>query len=80
MEMHHFYATTRGIDHGHVVGVERRLAPWHIEQHVEERGGVARWHLISDVESEREMAEHLRQAVKRETGRDLVRRSAPPTA
>lgn len=80
METHHFYAKTRGLDHGHVLGVERRLAPWHIEQHVVERRGVVEWHLVSDVETEREMAQHLRQAVVRELGRDVVRRATPPAA
>ncbi len=78
METKHFYATTRGLDHGHVVGVEHRLAPWRIDQQVVEHGGVVEWHLSSSVESEREMAQHLRQAVKREIGRDVVRRSSPP--
>ena len=68
METHHFRAVTRGLAHGHVSGIERRLSPWRIEVEVVEHRGVAEWHLSSDVESD-----HLRQAVIHETGRDAVR-------
>jgi len=73
METHHFRAVTRGLAHGHVSGIERRLSPWRIEVEVVEHRGVAEWHLSSDVESEREMSDHLRKAVIHEIGRDAVR-------
>lgn len=41
MATNHFHAVTPGIDHGHVRSIERRLAPWRIEQQVLDKGGVA---------------------------------------
>lgn len=83
METHHLHASTPGIDHGHVMGIQRRLAPWQIEQHVLEQAGSVEWHLVSSAQSEQEMLRHLRQAVMRETGQDSVRCESmdepPPT-
>ena len=70
---HHIHATTHGVDHGHVIDITRRLAPFAIESKVTERGGRVEWDLFSTSESEQEMLRNLRSAVKRSTGRDCTR-------
>lgn len=70
---HHVHATARGVDHGHVIDIGRRLSPWPIETHVTERHGQVEWDLFSADQTEQEMIRELRAAVRRSTGRDCVR-------
>ena len=70
---HHVHATARGIDHGHVLDITRRLEPFSIESKVTERRGQVEWDLFSTSESAQEMLRNLRTAAKRSTGRDCIR-------
>ena len=69
----HLHATARGVDHGHVIDISRRLEPFAIDLEVVERRGEVEWDLFSSSESKQEMLRNLRSAVKRSTGRDCVR-------
>jgi hypothetical protein len=74
---HHVHATARGIDHGHVIDIGRRLSPWPIEARVTERHGQVEWDLYSNEQTAEEMARELKAAARRSTGRDCVRISHP---